>query len=254
MTPDKHKPAAASDTVAFLRRVRLFEMLDAEELRDLAALGRVIHVEPETRLFEKGDPGDHFYAVLSGQIAAHTSSENGKTLILAIIDPGDVLGEIALLDGLPRPASGSTLTACDLFRLDRASFIEFLEARPKLCFRLMGVLCDRVRCMSDTIEDTVFLDAPRRLARRLLRLAENYGREIDDGRIRIQLPLSQESLASMLGITREMVNKSLKSLKAAGAVTYMRGYLVLDDLDHIRGLARSKHEPTFPDDERTRRA
>jgi len=254
MSSDRIKAATLSNAAAILRRNHLFEVLSAEELLELVALGRVIHVEAEARLFEKGDPGDHLYAVLSGQIAAHTTSESGKTLILAIVDSGEVLGEVALLDGLPRHVSGSTLTACDLFRLDRAAFVEFLEARPKLCLRLMSVLCGRVRNMSDTIEDAVFFDAPRRLARRLLRLAEDYGREIEDGRIRIQLPLSQESLASMLGITREMVNKSLKSLKASGAVTYLRGYLVLGDLNHIRGLAGEKHAPPRTDEKTTRRA
>jgi len=254
MTPDRKRPAPLSDITAVLRRNHLFEVLDADELRELAALGRVIHVEAETRLFEKGDPGDHFYAVLSGRVAAQTTSESGKTLILAIVEPGEVLGTVAPLDGLPRLVSGSTLTACDLFRLDRAAFVEFLEARPKLCFRLMDVLCGHVRNMSEIIEDAVFSDAPKRLARRLLRLAENYGRIIDDGRICIQLPLSQEALASMLGITREMVNKSLKSLKAAGAVTYLRGYLVIDNIDRIQDLAGMRLEPPPADEDRARQA
>lgn len=254
MNPDRPKPHIASDLVVSLRRNRLFGSLEEKDLCDLVSLGRMIHVEAETRLFEKGDPGEHLYAVLNGQIAVHTSSESGKTLIMAIYDPGDVLGEVALLDGQPRAASGSTLTPCDLFRLDRSAFIEFLEARPALCLRTMELLCGRVRNVCETIEDAVFRDAPRRLARRLLRLAENYGREVGDGRIRIQLPLSQESLASMLGITREMVNKSLKNLKAAGVVTYVRGHLVLDDLDRIRDLAGEVDEPSPLEDESARRA
>lgn len=237
MSPDRPKLVAQAELIAVLRRNRLFEVLSDEELRDIAGMGRVIRVEAETRLFEKGDTDCDFYAVLSGQIATHTSSENGKVLTLSILDPGDIVGEVSLIDGEPRAAGASALTAVEIFRMERPVFLDYLATRPDLCLRMMRMLCERLRLLSDTVEDAMFRDVPRRLARRLLLLAESYGREIEDGRVRIQLPLSQEALASMLGITREMVNKSLKTLKAAGAVTYLRGYLVLDDLERIRDLA-----------------
>ncbi len=233
---------AAVDVAEVLRRNQLLGELDQREMAELVALGHVVHCAADTMVFAKGDPGDCLYAVLKGQIGIHTSSENGKVMMLNILDPGAVLGEIALIDGKERTASATALRPSDLFRIDRSAFIAFLERHPRLAIRMMGVLCQRLRWVSENIEDAVFHDVPRRLAKWLLRLAENYGQPTPAG-LRITQPVNQESLASMLGVTREMVNKSLKALKTSNAITYTKGFLVLTDLDRIRDMAGETERP-----------
>lgn len=230
------------NVAGILSRNRLLGELDEAEMQEFVALGRVIRFSANAPVFQKGDAGDCLYAILQGQIGIHTSSASGKVMLLNILDPGDVLGEIALLDGKPRTAGASALRNSELFRIDRSAFVPFLERHPKLCIRMMAVLCERLRWVSETIEDTVFHDVPRRLARRLLLLGETYGQRTSAGGIRIQQPLSQEALASMLGVTREMVNKCLKALKSSDAITYAKGFIVLNDLGLLRELAGEPYE------------
>jgi CRP-like cAMP-binding protein len=226
----------AVDVAEVLRRNHLLGALDEQEMDELVGLGHVVNCVADSMVFHKGDPGDCLYAILKGQIGIHTSSEDGKVMMLNILDAGDVLGEIALIDGKERTAGATALRPAELFRIDRAAFIPFLERHPRLAIRLMGVLCERLRWVSENIEDAVFHDVPRRLAKRLLLLAETYGQPTQAG-LRITQPVSQENLASMLGVTREMVNKSLKALKTSNAITYAKGFIVLTNVGLVRDMA-----------------
>lgn len=227
---------AQMDVTGVLRRNRLLGELDAGQMAELVTLGHAVRFDADQIVFDKGDPGDCLYAVLKGQIAIRTSSANGKTMLLNILDTGDVLGEIALIDGFERTATAAALRPTELYRINRTDFIPFLERHPRLCTRMMMVLCERLRWVSENIEDAVFHDVPRRLARRLLLLVDSYGQPSASG-LRITQPLSQEALANMLGVTREMVNKSLGALRKAGIVTYAKGFIVVNDLALLQDMA-----------------
>ncbi|KJR63671.1 Crp/Fnr family transcriptional regulator [Azospirillum thiophilum] len=227
---------APIDIAAVLRRNRLLGELDSGQMAELLGLGRIARFDAEQIIFDKGDPGDCLFAVLKGQIAIRTSSADGKTMLLNILEVGDVLGEIGLIDGREGTAAAVALRPVDLYRIDRADFIPFLERHPRLCTRMMVVLCERLRWVSENIEDAVFHDVPRRLARRLLLLSESYGQATPTG-LRLTLPLSQEALANMLGVTREMVNKCLGALRKTGAVTYAKGFIVINDLSLLKDMA-----------------
>ncbi|HYH20081.1 MAG TPA: Crp/Fnr family transcriptional regulator [Azospirillum sp.] len=224
------------DVAAVLRRNRLLGALDQPEMDELLGLGRLVRYPADTTVFAKGDPGDSVFAILKGQIGIHTSSIDGKMMMLNILDAGDVLGEIALIDGRERTAGATALRPSDLFRIDRADFIPFLERHPRLAIHMMGVLCERLRWVSESIEDAVFLDVPRRLAKRLLQLARDYGQPASGG-LRIGQAISQEGLAHMLGVTREIVNRSLKALKKSNAIAYSKGFIVVTDLRLLRDMA-----------------
>lgn len=231
-----------ADVADVLRRNHLLGELDQREMDELVALGHVVHFDADTMVFHKGDAGDCLFAILRGQIGIHTSSEDGKVMMLNILDPGDVLGEIALIDGKQRTAGATALRPSELFRIDRPAFINFLERHPRLAIRLLGVLCERLRWVSENIEDAVFHDVPRRLAKRLLLLAESYGQPTPAG-LRITQPMNQEDLASMLGVTREIVNKSLKALKTSNAITYTKGFIVLTNIALVRDMAGESGRP-----------
>lgn len=225
------------DIAGVLRANRLLQELDPPQMGELLAAGRVLKAAAGETIFDKGAPGDCLFAILRGQIGIHTSSPDGKMVLLNILDVGDVLGEIALIDGRPRTASASALRPTLLFRVDRPDFLALLERHPPLCIRMMVVLCERLRWVSENIEDAIFHDVPRRLARRLLLLADAYGQQTPDGDVRISQPISQENLAHMLGVTREIVNKTVGTLRRSGAVSYVKGFIVLKNLILLRDLA-----------------
>lgn len=149
--------------------------------------------------------------------------------------PGEVFGEIALLDGRERTAGAVALDPAELLRIDQADFLPFLERNPKLSIRLMRVLCERIRWTSDIIEDTIFLDIPHRLAKRLLTLVKQYGKPTRNG-ITIDIKLSQESLGQMLGVTRESVNKGIRTLEAQGIIAHEHGIINVTDIASLEAF------------------
>lgn len=220
-----------------LRQNSLFKVLSDAEMDAVMEIARLRKVQNEERIFAKGDPGDSMYVILRGRVAVQTESQDAKVLLLNILDSGTVFGEIAMLDGGERTATVVAQEASDLLRIDRRDFMPFLAQRPDLCIRLMAVLCERVRWTSAIIEDTVFLNVTRRLAKRILMLAQNYGRPSDNG-LRIGTFISQEDLANMLGVSREIVNKTLKSFQTAGAISYRNGFLVVHDESFLDQISR----------------
>ncbi|MGQ3048112.1 MAG: Crp/Fnr family transcriptional regulator [Niveispirillum sp.] len=228
--------APALDT-ALLRRNSLFAVLDDTEMEAMLEFAKVRRAAAEERIFAKGDPGDSLYVILRGRVAVQTESDEAKVMLLNILDTGSLFGEIAMLDGGERTATVVAQEATELLRIDRRDFMPFLLQRPDLCVRLMTVLCERVRWTSAIIEDTVFLNVPRRLAKRILMLSQAYGRATDAG-TRITTFVSQEDLANMLGVSRESVNKTLKQFQTAGAISYRNGYIIVHDESFLDQVSR----------------
>src|SRR4051812_5531179 len=197
-----------------------FAGLGEEAVEAIAGLCVRRSLATEEVLFLKGDPGDALYAVRRGQIRIATGTRSGKRLTLNLLGPGDVFGEVALLDGRPRTADAVAVERSELFMVRRRDFLGLLEGRPSVAIRFIELLCDRIRWMSERMEEASFLPLEARLARRLLALSEDYGAEIN---------VSQEELAIFVGATRESVNRQLRSWKQRGLVDLGRSRIHILD-------------------------
>ena len=191
-------------------------------------------------IFHKDTPGECLYAILEGRVGINTLSDEGREIFLNILEPGDVLGEIALLDGQERTAGAVAMSNTKLLRVDRKDFIPFLESHPALCIRMMEILCNRLRWISDIIEDTIFLAIPRRLAKRLTKLCQDHGSSVREG-IKLDIKLSQEELGNMLGATRESTNKALRFLQDRRIITYdRRGHIIVADMKKLELMVQGE--------------
>ena len=218
----------------------LLSQLQAPELDDFLNLCKTEVFTDGQVIFHKGAPGDCLYAILGGRVGINTLSDEGREIFLNIMEPGEVLGEIALLDGQERTAGAIAMAPTKLLRVDRKDFIPFLEKHPALCIRMMEILCQRLRWTSDIIEDTIFLNIPRRLAKRLLKLTRGHGSPSREG-IKLDIKLSQEELGNMLGATRESTNKSLRLLQDQGVITYDRGgYIIVTDVKTLELMVQGE--------------
>jgi CRP-like cAMP-binding protein len=226
--PPRDGGATVAADLRALRRNEILSELAPEAFAAFVALGRSRQFPRNTLIFSKGDPGDSVYAILRGRIAIETVSEDGKIALLNLLGPGDLLGEIAAIDGHDRTAGARALTAATLLRIDRGDFMAFLEQHPKASQKVMLLLCGRLRWTSAIIEELTFLAVPQRLAKLLLRLAKQYGVDVGGG-VKIAEPVSQESLAQMLGVTREFVNRCLRYLQDRQAIRYEQGHIVVVD-------------------------
>ena len=218
----------------------LLSQLQGAELEDFLNLCKTETFTDGQVIFHKGTPGDCLYAVLGGRVGISTLSDDGREIFLNIMEPGQVFGEIALLDGHERTAGAVAMAGTKLMRVDRRDFIPFLERHPSLCIRMMEILCDRLRWTSDIIEDTIFLNIPRRLASRLLRLSRDHGSKSREG-LKLNIKLSQEELGNMLGATRESTNKALRLLQDRSVISYdKRGHIVIADMKTLKLMVQGE--------------
>jgi CRP-like cAMP-binding protein len=214
-----------------LQRSPLFRGLAPAVLERIAALATQRGYRRGEVLFRSGDAGDALLGVVSGRIRISTGNAEGREIFLNIMEPGDTFGEIALLDGGPRTATATAIEPSELVSLRRGPLFELLEREPKTALELLKLCGERLRWTSGLLEDSVFLDAPARLAKRLLSLGELHGEKTAAGnRVRI----SQEELASFLGVSRQAVNEQLQDWKARGWVALGRGSVTVQDTAALR--------------------
>lgn len=178
-------------------------------------------------LFHRGDSADGWYCLLEGALKVSAISAEGRELALIYLEPGSWFGEISLFDGMPRTHDNYAHGDCVLLLLPKVQFRQLLSRHTSLYEALMQMHCQRLRMLFAAIEDQSLSSLEQRLARQLLNLARSYGQAEGDG-VRIGLKLSQESLAQLVGASRQRVNQELKRLEAAGVLAQSGGYIVIN--------------------------
>lgn len=205
------------DPLAALGRSALFGGVDEGDLGGLLDAGRRQRFTRGAYLFHEGDPGTRLYVLLSGQVKISRLSRDGSEAVFALLTPGDVFGELALLDNGERTSDAQAVEATECLTIGREALLDFVQARPQLMRRLLELLSRHIRRKDDAFAEVSFLDIPGRVAQKLLELAETHGQRADDG-VRITVRLSQRILAGMVGASRENVNRALSRFAAAGAI------------------------------------
>jgi CRP/FNR family transcriptional regulator, cyclic AMP receptor protein len=224
--------------VAALARIPFFSGLDPAALERVAAGTRTRRFRRGEVIFHAGDPGDALFVIVSGEVKIAVPSESGEEAILATLHQGDVFGELALLDGAPRSATAAALVATETVVLPRDKFRELVATEPVIRDALLASLAGELRRLTTHVEELHFLDMTGRLAARIVRLATESGPPDDDGTIRLRASLTQTELASMVGCTRQSVNKLLGQFSDTGLVRLDREGIVVTDLDGLIAESR----------------
>lgn len=211
--------------IDILRRCALFEHADVDALAEVAGRLRRRHFRRNEVIFHQGDPGDSLHVVNSGAVKIVLPSPEGMEAIIATLRPGDFFGELSLLDGAPRSATAVALEASETLALPRDAFRELLDQDTGLRDALLVGLAHELRRVTGQVEELHFLDLAGRLAMRLSRLARDADPASDE--VRLDWPYTQSDLASMIGGTRQSVNKLLSELVYAGLVRIERDTLVI---------------------------
>jgi len=165
-------------------------------------------------------------AILQGRIRVSITTADGHEISLTVLGPGDVVGEIALLDGGERSADVTAIDEGVLLTIQRGEFLPLLQENSSLCLRLMQVLCERLREANRSLEELATLSLSARLGRLLIRLATDYGTRVGE-ELRLGVRLSQKDLATLIGASREKVNRQIRVWEQAGALMHDQGYLVI---------------------------
>ncbi len=223
------------DVVAALREVELFTGLDEQALVQIAAVARPRDYDRGELLFVEGEVGDALLILVSGSVTVFRTSADGERAALNVLEPPEVLGEVALLDGAPRSASVEATEPTLVLSLSRAEFFGLLRHQPAVLEPLMRQLGTMVRRLTEQAADHVFLDLAGRVAKALLRLAGQGSPPV--------VAITQSRLAEMSGGTRQSVNQVLGGFAQRGLV-HLEGRRVL--LTDVPGLRRRAHLPAEP--------
>jgi CRP/FNR family cyclic AMP-dependent transcriptional regulator len=208
---DDRRSAVPIDKHQLLRSHPFFSDFSPAIMERLVSRAVVRKVKKGTVLFRKADVGSSLYAVCSGTIRISVPSPHGKEAILNIFTAREIFGEIALLDGGVRTADAVATEDSELLVIDRRDFIPLVRENPDLALRLIELVCGRLRRTSDQVEDAVFLDLPRRLAKVLLEMHSRASGE--QAQI---ISITQRDLSQMVGASRESANKTLREWERKG--------------------------------------
>jgi CRP/FNR family transcriptional regulator/CRP/FNR family cyclic AMP-dependent transcriptional regulator len=216
-----------------LSQVPLFAALSPDRLAELGQMVRRRTYHRGETIFHKGDPGSGLFIITGGQVKIILPSETGEEAMLAVLNPGDFFGELALFDGLPRSATVAAVQNAEVLLLHRDDFLSFVARNPEVAVALFEVLSRRLRATDELVEDAIFLDVPGRLAKRLLDLADKHGRKTEQG-VEIDLKLTQQDLAAMVGATRESINKHLGWMRDRNMILLDRQRIILLRPEELR--------------------
>ncbi|MBN1827558.1 MAG: Crp/Fnr family transcriptional regulator [Deltaproteobacteria bacterium] len=220
-----------------LKDILLFKSLQPEDSERLVATLRRRMLKKGEVLFRKGDEGSSLFIVKRGTVKIVLPTEMGDEVTPAILTGGDVFGEMALLDGMPRSADAVALEDTELLVLGRKNFLDFLRSSEQSIQAVLSYLTMRLRKTDDLLEDACFLTVSIRLAKRLVELARNCG-TTEEGRIKIDLHLTQKDLAAMVGATRESVNKEISVLRRKGVIRTSGKTIEIIDLKTLEKRGR----------------
>jgi CRP-like cAMP-binding protein len=219
-----------------LQKCALFKDLDETDRRKLAERSHRRHFQAGEYIFHFGDPGESLMAILTGAVRISRPAVKGKEVILNDLPAGEIMGELAVLDGKQRSADAMALTNAELLVLDRREFIPFLEEHPRLCLRLLAMVCAKLRLSDERMKDIGFVDLPARLAKVLLR----YAPPAADRHRQFKLSLNQSELAEMVGAAREGVNRVLNDWHRGGILELKSGWIVVIKRDAVEAIASTE--------------
>lgn len=229
---------AQFDKFWYLRRVDLFAGIGDHEMEEIALRSTMRTVDRGHVIVRPDESPEIMYVIKEGRVKVSRYSLDGREQILALLEPGDVIGELALLrepEAVHVEAFEDTLV-CGMHRED---FLGLIRRQPELMLQVMKALAERLRAAEEEIVDLVFRNVPGRLASLLLRLAQAYGRATPTG-LRLDLRLTHHDIGAMIGATRETVTAVLSRLREEGILAFDQRHIVILDLERLRRLTSTR--------------
>ena len=215
----------------------MFRGMSEAETADLTSRLRSFDFSRGEILFREGEPGDRLYIIGSGKIKLGRRAADGRENLLAVLGPGEMLGEMTLFDPGARTATATAVAETTVYELSHGDLVEWIKVHPAVATHLLASLAARLRRADESLGDLVFSDVPGRVAKALLDFAKRFGEKSPEG-LRVAHDLTQEELAQLVGASRETVNKALADFAARGWVKREGRAIVLKDIPRLERRAR----------------
>src|SRR5579883_2575397 len=223
----------AENYTSYLKQVDIFSSLSDEDVHELGGIIRRRTFRSGEVIFHRDDPGQVLYIIKEGKVKICLISPDGQEISLVVFGKGECFGELALLDGLPRSADAIAMERAECYTLQRSDFHNAIMKNPTIAIQVMEVLSKRLRSTDQQVEDLIFLDVYGRVAKKLIELADSHGSRVDDG-TRIEVRLTQQELASMVGASRESVNKVMGYFTDKGYISTDKHRITLHKINDLK--------------------
>lgn len=213
----------------------IFSKMSDAERQSLIKLATTRHLDRGAMLYEQGEPGLSFSILTSGMVKVCVYSLEGKEIVFDYLGRGKIIGEISIFDGKPRTASVIAVEPCEVLVFQKKDVVPYLERNGATAMKVIELLCERLRKTDALMEQNTSLAMEPKLARGLLRLAEDHGTRKDDGAVDVQI--RQSDVGNYVSLARENVNRQLREWADQGYVELTRGHIIIRDMAAIAEIA-----------------
>ena len=218
-----------------LSKISVFSTLSAAELKELTPYLISTSVRKKDVIFSEGDPSEWFYVVTEGKVKITKLSQDGKEIILELIHPMDFFGGLAVIRGFPYPANAIAMEDSKLLKISRSNLMRVLDRFPNLMYCMAQQVGDRMKESHETLKNIALERVEARIAALLLKLSDKTGRKVDEG-IAIDMKLTKQDIAEMVGTTVETSIRTMSKLKKMGIVAESEGKIVIKNLEKLKAL------------------
>jgi CRP-like cAMP-binding protein len=206
-----------TDSGDFLKSIPIFSELDTERLKQISQLGTRKFFKKDSVILHEDETGSALFVIVTGKVKISRESDDGKEVILTILNESDFFGEMAIIDGLNRSAGVTAIEDTELFLIQRVDFLNLLHEHPEISIALLQELTRRLRASDLRIKSLSLKDAEGKVASVILQLADDIGR-IKHGKVEIERLPFQHDLANMAGTSRETISRTLHSFAKRGLI------------------------------------
>lgn len=224
----------APNKLWYLKHIRLFDDISPSEMQQMERITRMETVKKRQPLYLQGDPSSNVYLLKQGRVKIANTAPSGKEVTFDILEPGEVFGELDVLEGAPRSTSAETLDDTLICVIPRKDFDQYLAMHPNVTVKLTKLIGLRLKKIQSRVEDLVFRDVPARLAHLLMELSKSDGTKAPQG-IRLRARLTHQEMANLIGCSRETVTATLSQFRDDGLIQMDGRTLIIMD---SKGLSK----------------
>jgi CRP/FNR family transcriptional regulator len=218
-----------------LKKIPIFGMLSPSDMEEVKSYIIPVTFKKKEIIFSEGDPADYVYIVTKGKIKVTKLSRSGREIIIDIVSPMDLFGIVAVMSGCPYPANAVAMDNAEVLKISRNNLINILERFPKLMYCIAMNIGDRIKGSHEALKNIAVEKVESRIASLLIKLADKAGSKTDDA-VAIEMKLTKQDLAEMVGTTVETSIRTMSKFKKMGIVSEKSGKIVIKDLTRLKSL------------------
>ena len=219
-----------------LKKIPMFSTFSDDEIQEIRPYCVREAVKKKQEIFSEGDPPDWFYVVLSGKIKITKLSHDGREIILEVISPRDFFGGFAVLKGFPYPANAVAMEDAEVLKISRGNLMRVIDRFPNIMYDITSSLGERIRDFHDTLKNIALEKVEARIAALLLKLADKTGDRTDGGAVVINMRLTKQDIAEMVGTTVETAIRVMSKFKRLGLINDEGGKIAVLKLDTLKSI------------------